>query len=397
MHASDRRSFLKAAIAVMGGMVLGESVVFAAQHRSGRPLRVGASLPLSGPGLFAEDGLRQLLAYRLWQEERNADDGLLGRRVDLTVLDDANDPDRAVAAYRRLIDEEGVDLLLGNYGSGLARVTIPVVEDAGMPCVFPMAWQPALWTQGHRWAAPLLPLATEVAHPLLDYHVEHGVRRVALIWAGNDYARDLAESVRQGAATRELELVFEGEYGDDAELLAVLEGAHSARPDLLAGGNLGERIPHVVASLGELELNFPAYAWFELDEPVLLEHRDELEGMTGFGLWLPSMPFEDNARFVHDFAHRWEPEYPKEAIGLLIDHHSSAGYAAAQLTQSAVEAAGTVESSAVRDALFGLDTETIFGPFRLDERGIQVGKNVPVVGYRQGLRETLWPPEIASV
>lgn len=397
MHASNRRSFLKASLAVIGGAVLGDGIVFAAQQSSDRPLRVGASLPLSGPGLFAEDGLRQLLAYRLWQEERNAEGGLLGRRVELVVLDDANEPDRSVAAYRSLIQDEGVDVLLGNYGSGLARVTIPVVEEAEMPCVFPMAWQPRLWTEGHRWAVPLLPLASEVAHPLLDYHTEQGVRRVALIWAGNDYARDLAESVREGAATRDLELVFEREYGDDAGLLAALEAAHATQPDLLAGGNLGERIPHVVGKLHELELTFPAYAWFELDEPVLLEHRQKLEGMTGFGLWLPTMPFPDNARFVHDFTNRWEPEYPEEPVGLLIDHHSAAGYAAAQLTQQAVEAAGTVEPTAVRDALFGLETETIFGPFRLDDRGIQAGKDVPVVGYRQGLRETLWPPEIASV
>jgi hypothetical protein len=56
-----------------------------------------------------------------------------------------------------------------------------------------------------------------------------------------------------------------------------------------------------------------------------------------------------------------------------------------------------VEPGPLRDALFELETTTMFGPFRLDDRGVQVGKTVPVVGYRQGLRETVWPAEVATV
>lgn len=397
MPQTTRRTVLKRSLALLGGLVLGGKISFAAQSSTNRAITVGASLPLGGPELFAEDGLRQLLAYRMWQDEVNAAGGLLGREVDLIVYDDANDPDEAVSAYRKLIRDDQVDLLLGNYGSGLARVTIPVVEEHEMPCIFPMAWQPQLWLQEHAWAVPLLPLASVVTHPLLDYHAANGAQTAALIWAGNDYARDLARSVREGAGERGIDLVLEREYANDQELLAVLEAASAAEPDVLMGGNLGERIPHVVARMREIDLSFPAYGWFELDEPVLLEHRDELEGMTGFGLWLPTMPIPGNRRFVNDFTFRWESEYPDEPIGLLIDHHSSAGYASTQLLQRAVEQAGTVDPAPVRDALFAMDTDTIFGPFRLDQRGVQVGKNVPVVGYRNGLRETLWPPEIATV
>ena len=48
-----------------------------------------------------------------------------------------------------------------------------------------------------------------------------------------------------------------------------------------------------------------------------------------------------------------------------------------------------------KPALFSLDTMTVFGRYHLDERGVQAGKTVPVVGYRNGLREVLWPPELA--
>jgi ABC-type branched-subunit amino acid transport system substrate-binding protein len=186
-----------------------------------------------------------------------------------------------------------------------------------------------------------------------------------------------------------LEVAFVREYDGDEELATALGEAATTDADVLMGGNVGETIPHVVEVMRNAEVAFPSYGWFEIDEPALLEHRDELEGMTGFGLWLPTMPFAGNRRFVHDFTHRWESEYPDEPIGLLLDHHSSAGYAAAQLTRRAVETAGTLEPEEVRDALFAMDTSTVFGPYRLDERGMQVGKEVPVVRYRHGLREVV--------
>ncbi|MDZ7801723.1 MAG: amino acid ABC transporter substrate-binding protein [Trueperaceae bacterium] len=396
MPTLHRRSFLKRALGVGAAAVLGGRLTFAAQH-AGAPLRVGASLPLSGPGLFEEDGLHQLLAYRFWQDEVNAEGGLLGRPVELIVYDDANEVEEAVASYRRLLDEDGVELLLGNYGSGLAGATIEVVEEARMPCVFPMAWQPSLWTQGHRWAAPLLPLASAVTEPLVDYLASEGLERVAIVWANNDYARDLADGLREAVRARGLTPVYEQEYGGMVDVDRALRQAAAEEPDVLAGGNLGEQIPELLDALGGPGVSFPRYAWFELDEPALLPHRDALEGMDGFGLWLPSMPYPGARRFVNDFTLRWEPEYPGKPIARMLDHHSSAGYAAAQVTQRAVEQAGTLEPAAVRDALFALDTTTVFGDFRLDERGVQVGKTVPVIGYRQGLRTTLWPERLTAV
>lgn len=391
MSAIDRRTFLARTVALGGAMLLG-GLAFGADAR--RAIRIGASLPLGGPPFFADDGLHQLLGYRSWVEDVNAAGGLLGRPVRLTVYDDRNDPGLAADLFRRLIRDDRVDLLLGNYGSGLARTTIPVVEAAGVPCVFPMAWQDALWKTPRRYAVPLLPPASMVCRPLATYLRRKGITSAAAIWADNDYARDLGASLRHWLGTVGITISYRSEYGRARPLETVLAEAADTHADVLAGGNIGDAIPDITSALATEGLAFPAYAYFELDEPVLLEHRDALEGATGFGLWLPTMPFPDNHRFVRDFTWRWEPEYPDQGIGLLLDHHSAAGYAAGEVTARAVAAAGSLERDAVRDALFALDTATVFGPYRLDANGIQVGKQVPVVGYRNGLRTPLWLPSI---
>ena len=386
-HALDRRAFLARSLALTGAVVLHGALALGAEEPDA--VVIGTSLPLGGPPFFADDGLHQLLGYRSWVDDINARGGLLGRPVRLIVHDDRNDPQRAADLFARLLHEDRVDLLLGNYGSGLARTTIPVVESAGAPCVFPMAWQDALWQAPHRYAAPLLPPASEVCRPLATYLAEQGVARAAAIWADNDYARDLGSSLRSWLTARGVDIVYQGEYGAAKPLETVLAEAADTAPDVLAGGNIGDAIPQITEALANQGLAFPAYAYFELDEPVLLAHRDELEGATGFGLWLPTMPFAGNRQFVHDFAWRWESEYPDEALGLLLDHHSAAGFAAGQVTERAVVAAGSLDAETVREAMFGLSTQTVFGPYALDENGVQTGKQVPVIGYRNGLREVL--------
>lgn len=383
----DRRAFLARALALAGAVVLQGSLALGSEDPDA--LTLGTTLPLGGPPFFAEDGLHQLLGYRSWVDDVNARGGLLGRPVQLTVYDDRNDPQRAAALFTRLLDRDRVDLLLGNYGSGPAGTTIPVIEQAAVPCVFPMAWRDGLWTAPHRYAAPLLPPASRVCRPLARYLADVGVRRAATIWADNDYARDLGSSLRTSLEDRGIELAYQSEYGAARPLETVLAEAATTAPDVLAGGNVGDAIPTITRALSDQGLTFPAYAYFELDEPVLLDHRDELDGAVGFGLWLPDMPFAGNRRFVRDFVWRWEPEFPDQPIGLLLDHHSAAGYGAAQVTERAVVAAGSLHPEEVRDALFSLRTETAFGPFALDADGVQVGKQVPVIGYRDGLREVL--------
>ena len=49
----------------------------------------------------------------LWRDEVNAAGGLLGRRVELRVLDDGSQALRAGPLYAQLITEEKVDLLVG--------------------------------------------------------------------------------------------------------------------------------------------------------------------------------------------------------------------------------------------------------------------------------------------
>src|SRR4051812_32318187 len=76
-----------------------------------KPVVIGVSLPLTGD--FSQPGTEARRGYEVWQKQINARGGLLGRQVQLKIVDDASNQDTVVADYTKLITQDKVDLVLG--------------------------------------------------------------------------------------------------------------------------------------------------------------------------------------------------------------------------------------------------------------------------------------------
>ena len=107
------------------------------------PIIIGASLSLHGG--FSADGVAFQQGYELWARDVNAHGGILGRKVELKILDDNSSPTQVVTNYQMLINSDHVDLTFGPFSSLLtapasqvaARNGYAFVEGAGgAPSVF---------------------------------------------------------------------------------------------------------------------------------------------------------------------------------------------------------------------------------------------------------------------
>src|SRR5690606_11793400 len=90
------------------------------------PIRIGASLPLTGE--FSQPGQAALEGYEIWRDLVNEKGGLLGRPVELVIKDDASNQNTIVADYNALISQDRVDLLLGTFSSLLNLPASAVAE-----------------------------------------------------------------------------------------------------------------------------------------------------------------------------------------------------------------------------------------------------------------------------
>ncbi len=89
------------------------------------PIRIGYCLSLTGP--VAGNSRSAQLAHEIWRADVNSRGGLLGRPVELVCYDDHADASRVPGLYKRLIDEDKVDLVIGGYGTNTILPAMPLI------------------------------------------------------------------------------------------------------------------------------------------------------------------------------------------------------------------------------------------------------------------------------
>jgi len=121
----------------------------ATEASGGPPIKIGASLPLTGD--FSEPGVAAKQGYEVWQEMVNKNGGLLGRQVKIVVKDDQSDQNTVVTDYNALIQQENVDLLLGTFSSLLNLPASAVAERNKMLYVEPAGGSPEMFSRGFKF------------------------------------------------------------------------------------------------------------------------------------------------------------------------------------------------------------------------------------------------------
>ncbi len=89
---------------------------------SGKPIKIGASLPLTGE--FSEPGKAAQQGYKVWEEMTNEKGGLLGRKVEIVIKDDGQQPEHDRRRLQRA-DRQG-------QGRPAARDVLLAAEPAGL-------------------------------------------------------------------------------------------------------------------------------------------------------------------------------------------------------------------------------------------------------------------------
>jgi len=117
------KTLLRSALGVLAGSALAAGVLAA-------DLKVGLSVSLSGPnaslGVPYAKGMQAAIAHR---------PEIAGRKVVLTVLDDASDPTTAGRNARKLIEEEKVDIIMGTSGVPAAIAMAQVAKETKTPMI----------------------------------------------------------------------------------------------------------------------------------------------------------------------------------------------------------------------------------------------------------------------
>ena len=351
------------------------------------PVQIGVSLGLTGK--YKAPAEMQQRGYEVWENEVNQRGGILGRPVKLIVIDDQSNSEKAKKIYKELITQQRVDLLFGPYSSQITTAVAPIIEKHGYPTLLPGAAADRIWKQGNKNVFGLFIPASKYALEMLLLAVSHDLRRVAIVYADDEFSVEVANGAKKWSrrASREVVLFQEFRKGT-RDLQHLASKAREVRAELIiVGGHFDEAIDMRRA----LEsVRWYPRAYFATIGPTLQRYGDVLKHDADFtfasSLWEPdeNLEFPGSQEFIKAF---------KQAYGIMPSYHAANAYAAGQVIEAAITDAGDLDRGKIRQALYDLDIHVAIGRFRVDRFGVPIKHRPLIIQWLDGKKVIVYPEE----
>lgn len=172
----------------------------------------GQSAAFSGPA--SELGLNMRLGIQAAFQEANETGGVHGRRLELTTLDDAYEPEAAVTNTKQLIEQENVFALIGAVGTPTSRSAVPVAVEANTPYLAPFTGAGFLRGEDlHDVVINLRASYNQETEEMVDRLTNDlGITRIALLYQDDSYGRAGYNGVQAALERRGMTLAAVGVY-----------------------------------------------------------------------------------------------------------------------------------------------------------------------------------------
>lgn len=320
-----------------------------AQAGTVEPIRIGSVLTLSGPG--AALGEPELKTLQLYVERLNAAGGLLGRPLRLIHVDDGGELAKVDPAFRRLLDAERVDVLIGGTTSSASLAALPLVERAEVPFLS-LAGSVLIVEPAKKWVFKTAHTDRMACDKVFADLRARGLTRVALLSEASGYGRSGRFQCLARAAASGVQVVLDDSHDPkEADFSAPLAriGASDAQALLVLGvGASSARITRAVHAAG---LKLALYHTHSIGSKAFIEAA----GDAAEGVRFPAAALIIAAQLPEaDPQKRVALEYTQAytaAYGGSVSTFGGHAYDALMQWAEAVRRAGSVEPDAVRRAL----------------------------------------------
>ena len=171
----------------------------------------GQSAAFSGPA--SELGKNMRIGIKAAFQEINDRGGVHGRRLELLSLDDAYEPEAAIANTTQLIDREGVFALIGAVGTPTSLSATPVAAAARVPYIAPFTG--AAFLREPKWQNVINLRASydqETEAMVARLTADLGISRIAVMYQDDSFGRAGYRGVRRALERRDMTPVAVGVY-----------------------------------------------------------------------------------------------------------------------------------------------------------------------------------------
>jgi branched-chain amino acid transport system substrate-binding protein len=320
-----------------------------------QPVVVGTVVSQSGPHVEPAEPYRRGLL--VWQDEINAAGGLLGRQVDLRILDDASSATRNAPLYEQLIRQDRADLLIGPYGTAATLLAAATAERARRVLINGAGPGRAVHRRAPRYIFQTgIPYAA-YGPALLALLQAEGLSRIVVLARDDSASKEMAEGLRAAVSASGIET-----YGADvidfkpfvekalaakAEAWIAFGGARDAADMVRTFHRMGYA-PRLFFARGAAEPKFVPMIGQDAEFTLTSIEYDARFATPG------------NDRFVKAYSAKWAEPPPLAA---------AEGYVAGTVLAAAVRRAGSLDQEKLREALGAIEVDAVLGKQKMNPSG----------------------------
>ena len=364
------------------------------------PIKIGTSLSFSGD--FSADGMAFQQGYQLWQADINKAGGLLGRQVQLDVLNDNSSADQVQTNYQTLITVHKDDLVFGPFSTLLTKPASVVASRYGYAFVEGAGGGPSVFTRGLNNVFDVsLPVANNlVAFANYIQTLPASQRPTSVAYATEDdpftqpqvdTAKALFEQQGIKTATYQVYPAETTDYNPIADKI-IASGAKVVV--------VGTLLPDVSAFIKRFkQQHFNPQALIATAGPDQGDQFTKAIGgtkaaeaiMVPNGGWFAQATTPGNAQMVQEYIAKFG------GTAASISSDVAEGYAVGQVIQQAVTKVGSLDNKKLIAELHsGATYTTVQGPVKFDNTGQNTAATAYLFQWQNGTLVPVYPTNVAS-
>ncbi|MDR9838111.1 substrate-binding protein [Herbaspirillum huttiense] len=314
----------------------------AAPAHAAEPIRIGVAVGLSGANSVVAPAVVQ--SSQLAVDEINAAGGIMGRKLELEIVDDASGAVGAQKAFDTLVFQKKVNAVIAMETSAARNAALPVISRGKVPYIYTSFYEGRScnkWMYANGW------VPEQQVAPVVDYFSK-SMNAKTFFLVGSDYAfgRGMLEFTKKYIEQKGGKVVGE-EYLpiDGSDWTTVVSKIRASKPDALISATAGGA-PNVslAKQLKGAGLTLP-YGNLAIDEGTARTMGDAATGLYMSASYLTSIDTAENRKFMDALKKKFGADLktPNEL--------SEPQYEAFYLYKAAVEKAGSTDSDKVSKAL----------------------------------------------
>ena len=314
-------------------------------------------------GRLASVGIEMGNGFELALEEIN-NSQFSNTKLKFITEDSQGTAEGAIAAFNKLIHQDGVSIILGPATSSATEAAFPVAQQNGVVAISATAAARGLSAIGDFVFRTILTTDVLITSGINATQATLGYQKAAIIYDETDlFSADGATVMGETLIANGVNLLTTQPFqSGDTDFSAQLTHIKDLNPDVIFVSALPPDKPEIL--IQARQLGIPDSVTFIINTLTTSDVQaagDAAEGTIAFTSWVNTADTQGNQAFVQNY---------RAAHGVEASIWAAQSYASVYILAKAIANAQSTDATAIRDALANItDLDTVLGKFSFDAIG----------------------------